>query len=118
VKVFLLSVIALLAILVGVYYGSFYVMPSITIINNSGVTIESAKVRLPNSNLDFGSVESVQKSTLHYYLSQNDGEYEYKFIFSDDVSIAGACGYLTKNEINKRVSITVTPNEVFCDLRI
>jgi hypothetical protein len=118
VKAVLLSAVMLLAILIGVYYGSFYIMPSITIINNSGVTIETGKVRLPRSNLDFGSIENGQKNTLHYSLTQADGEYEYKFIFSDDVSISGSCGYLTQNEINKRVSITVTTNKVVCDLRI
>lgn len=114
----LISVAVILAIAVFAYYGSFYVMPSITIVNNSGLSIETSKVRLPNSKLDFGKLENGHSNTIHYSLTQADGEYEYKFILSDESLIDGECGYLTQNEINKRVWITINEKEVVCDERI
>lgn len=114
----LFSVFVVIAIAVIAYYASFYVMPSITIVNNSGLTIETSKVRLPNSKLDFGSVETGHSNALYYSLNQADGEYQYEFIMSDDSVLDGECGYLTHSEINKRVLITINENEVVCNERI
>lgn len=114
----LFSAVVVIAIAIVAYFGSFYVMPSITLVNNSGMTIETSKVRLSKSKLDFGSVESGHSNTLYYSLNQVDGEYQYEFILSDDSVLDGKCGYLTHNEINKRVSITINENEVVCSERI
>ncbi|MFT6954761.1 MAG: hypothetical protein ACI9DS_002890, partial [Glaciecola sp.] len=115
VKIVLFSVIGVVATIIAIYYGSFYIMPSVTVINHSGAKINLFEISLPNSNLDFGPIEMGHKNTLHYSLSQADGVYRYRFITHDSVSLNGECGYLTQHEINKRVSITVTPNEVVCD---
>jgi hypothetical protein len=114
----LISSAVVLTIAISAYYGSFYVMPSITIFNNSGLTIIASKVTLPKSKLDFGALENGQSNTIHYSLTQADGEYVYEFMLSDKSLIDGKCGYLTDNEINKRVSITISENEVVCDVHI
>lgn len=114
-KVVLYLLAGAMLILVTAYYGTFYVMPSVTVINNSGTSIESATVNLPSSYLDFGPISHGKTNTIHYSLKQVDGIYEYSFDFADGESINGKCGYVTQNEINKRVSFIVSKKKVLCD---
>jgi hypothetical protein len=114
-KVVLYLVTGAMLILVAAYYGTFYVMPSVSIINNSGVGIESATIKLPSSHLDFGPISQGQTNTIHYSLQQADGIYDYNFDFADGESIHGKCGYVTQGEINKRVSLIISKQEVTCD---
>jgi hypothetical protein len=115
VKLITKLVIAMLTVLVVAYYGSAFVMPSITIVNNSGHTVEQIEIALPSSNLNFGSLMTGEQNTLHYTLRQNDGAYHYKFKHEDSSIFRGTCGYVTKNEIHKRVIITLKKNnEVVC----
>ena len=90
-------------------------MPSITVINNSGAEIESATINLPSSNLDFGPISDGQSNTLHYSLDQADGVYKYQFDFVDELLIEGECGYVTQDEINKRVSLIISSKDVVCN---
>ena len=91
---------------------TFYVMPSITIINNSKSKISSAKIALPSSNLDFGSIDNGESNVLHYDLSQpKDGSFRYHLTLSNGVEYQGVCGYVTSNEINKRVIITIRADQ-------
>ena len=107
-KIFYKSVLIASAALVLGYYASFFIMPSITIVNNSSATITSAHIGLPSSNLDFGSIPSGDSNTLHYDLSQaKDGVYRYHIKISEAVAYQDVCGYVTNNELNKRVVITV-----------
>jgi hypothetical protein len=101
-------------ILIAAYYGSFYVMPSISVVNNSGAHIKSMTVNLPSSHLDFGTISQGQTNTLHYSLDQADGVYEYQIGFADELSIQGKCGYVTQNEINKRVSLIIGSKDIVC----
>ncbi|TLU66157.1 hypothetical protein FE810_05405 [Thalassotalea litorea] len=99
---------SVVAILTALYCASFYILPSVKIVNNSGAEIAQAKVTLPSSQLDFGSISSGESNTLHYSLSQqHDGVYTYEFFSANSVAYRGSCGYVTSNEINKRVVITV-----------
>jgi hypothetical protein len=52
------------------HYGSVFVMPSITIVNNSGRITEQMKVTLPSSNLNFGALMNGEHNTLHYTLNK------------------------------------------------
>ena len=79
-KVVLYLVAGKMLILVAAYYGTFYVMPSVAVINNSGTSIESATVNLPSSYLDFGPILHGQTNTIHYSLQQADGIYEYSVV--------------------------------------
>lgn len=110
-KLFSKIVITFFIVLVVLYYGTRWVMPSITIVNDSGFTIKQAKVTLPSNNLDFGEIASDQKNTLHYALQQANGEYRYHIEFSAAEIISGNCGYVTTNEINKRAVITINKNK-------
>ncbi len=102
--------------IVALYYLSFFVTPSITVVNNSGNLIELAKVKLPNSHLDFGSIMKGETNTLHYALTQQGGEYQYTIMLNDNNVISGRCGYVTHSEIHKRVFLYVTPNhKVICE---
>jgi hypothetical protein len=116
-KVFMYIITGIILALLAVYYGSYYIMPSVTVINKSGVDIKSTIINLPNSNLDFGAFSQGQQNTIHYALAQSDGVYKYQFDFEDKPSIIGECGYVTQNQINKRVVITLTSKEVVCELR-
>jgi hypothetical protein len=92
-----------------------FVMPSITIINNSGVKIEQAEITLPANHLDFGTIANNQQNTLHYALNQSDGSYHYTFKLTGLSAISDNCGYVTQNEIHKRVFISINHNfEVIC----
>ena len=106
--------IGLIVILAAIYHLSFYVLPSISVENNSGVTITTAHVYLPASRLDYGSLAPNQKNTLHYMLKQPDGQYGFIFMLSNDALLEGTCGYVTNNEVHKRVTITVFKNRVVC----
>lgn len=109
-------VLSLLGVLVALYYLSFYLLPAVTIINNSAVDIAQADVDLPSSHLDFGAVASGELNRLHYDLTQQrEGQYRYKILFANSVEQQGSCGYLTHNEFHKRVVISVDADaKVYC----
>lgn len=111
------TVFSLLTLLIVIYYSSFYVLPSISIVNSSTVGIAQAEVDLPASHLDFGSIAGGSSNALHYSLTQpKDGVYSYTIKFTDSVEITGSCGYVTDNELNKRVVITVeTDYQIRCE---
>jgi hypothetical protein len=114
-KLIVKIVISMLVVIVVAYYGSAYVMPSITIVNKSGDVIEHVRVALPNSNLNFGTLMNGEENTLHYSLEQSSGVYNYRFKSKTQVVFSGSCGYVTKNEIHKRVIITLKRNnQVVC----
>ncbi|WP_440877331.1 hypothetical protein [Thalassotalea sp. PLHSN55] len=113
---------SLLLLVVG-YYSYLYVLPSVTVINHTNKTLIAANVSLPNSHLDFGDIASGQQNTIYYQLKQQDGEYHYNFILSDvsnftdltekpdkNTVLTGRCGYITDNEIHKRVVIELNPS--------
>jgi len=107
--------VSFFVVLIIAYYGSAFVMPSVTIKNNSGNEIKQIQVALPSSNLNFGSLIDSKQNTLHYSLKQNDGSYIYKFINESTDMFSGSCGYVTHNEFHKRVVITINKNnEVVC----
>ncbi|NOU49049.1 hypothetical protein HG263_00600 [Pseudoalteromonas sp. JBTF-M23] len=100
--------LSLVTLITALYFASFLILPSITIVNNSGATVTQAEIDIPSSHLDFGSISIGASNTLHYSLSQpKDGTYRYKVIIANSVAYHGNCGYVTNNEINKRVVITV-----------
>jgi hypothetical protein len=114
-KLFTKVIISILILIVVTYYGSAFVMPSVTIVNKSGDVIEQAVVTLPNSKLNFGALIDGEENTLHYSLEQSDGVYNYLFKNKSSVVFRGKCGYVTSYEINKRVVITFNKNnEVVC----
>ena len=103
--------VALLFLVIASYYLYFFINPSVTVINESDNIITKAIVSLPESRLNFGSIEYKQENTIHHSLSQNDGSYNYLFQI-DGKTITGTCGYLTSNEFNKRFVITVSKSNL------
>jgi len=99
---------------VAVYFLFRFSLPSVTIVNKSDSIILNARVELPNSGLDFGQVGSEEENTIHYSLEQSDGSYHYKFTLENGQLHSGACGYVTNNDINKRLIIKVYNKEVIC----
>jgi hypothetical protein len=112
-------VFSVLTLLVVLYYSSFYVLPSITIVNSSAVGVAQAEIDLPASHLDFGSIASGSSNALHYSLTQPlDGAYRYTIKFTDSVETQGSCGYVTDREFNKRVVISIkSEHQVSCEQR-
>ncbi len=102
--------ISIITFFVVAYFGSALVMPSVTIVNNSGDFIEQIEVALPSSNLDFGSLKNGEHNTLHYALEQNDGVYSYQFKREDLAVVRGTCGNVASYEFHKRVLITINKN--------
>ena len=98
-----------------IYSVGLYIMPSVTVINNSDVAIEKAEITLPSNKLDFGGIASKAHNTLYYSLEQGDGVYKYNFVLANKAVFNNFCGYVTQNEVNKRVVITVSNNKVVCN---
>lgn len=98
--------VSVIVLYTGAFYLYFFISPSVTIKNNSEYLITKAIVHLPNSRLNFAEIAQEQQNTIYYSLSQKDGSYEYVFSL-DGKSMSGSCGYITNNELNKRVVITV-----------
>ncbi|WP_018982640.1 hypothetical protein [Salinimonas chungwhensis] len=98
-----------------IYYAGFFILPSVTVINKTNADIQSIKIILPDSGLDFGSVLRRHQNTIHYSLQQTDGFYKYDITNLDGVVRSGTCGYVTNNEIHKRVLIQITEQDVICD---
>lgn len=118
-KLVIKVLVALSIILFGLYHLAFFIMPSVTFLNNSDSMVVSARVVLPNSSLDFGSVEAGGSNTIHYELGQADGAYIFKIVLGDKTRLDGSCGYITNSEINKRVVIELSPEaKVVCRERI
>lgn len=114
-KLLIKLLLAVMLVLISLYYISRYLLPSVTLINHSGLPLSEVKVSLPDSNLNFGAINPAGKNTIHYSLSQSDGEYRYQMTYSDSQTFSGSCGYLTNNEIHKRVTIIVYQgNKVVC----
>ncbi|BDY04674.1 hypothetical protein [Ferrimonas sp. YFM] len=98
-------IIAVMFVLFAAYKLNFFILPSVTVINGSEVIIKQATVTLPSSNLNFGLIDGAMENTIHYSLEQSDGVYRYQFDLLNDERIAGECGYVTSNEVHKRVRI-------------
>ncbi|MDE3272847.1 hypothetical protein [Pseudoalteromonas sp. G4] len=111
-------VLLIVTFLCGLYWLWFYVSPAITIVNNSGGDITHANIELPSSRLDFGEIKSGASNTLYYSLSQpRDGSYLYKIMTAHAITHQGSCGYVTNNELNKRLKIVITQdNRVLCEI--
>ncbi len=105
---------AAVLILAALYYGSFLIMPSITVSNDSDATIQSVHVTLPDSTLNFGSINRQQQNTIHYALHQSNGDYQYRVVDSNGAIRTGRCGSVMNNEIHKRVQIQVNKHDVIC----
>ncbi|GGA68968.1 hypothetical protein GCM10011369_08250 [Neiella marina] len=114
-KLVLKVVAVVVSAAVVLYHGYFYVLPSVTVINNADITISNARVELPNSGLDFGSIEAKGKNTIYYSLEQSDGQYQFHITMADGAILSGRCGYVTNSEIHKRVRLLVTADQVSCD---
>jgi hypothetical protein len=97
--------------MLGSYYLYFYISPSVTVKNESHNIITNVNVSLPESNLDFGSIEVGEGNTIYYSLSQSDGSFNYSFMIGNK-QISGFCGYMTNNEVNKRFVIAVSKSNV------
>ncbi|MBY0419770.1 MAG: hypothetical protein K2W88_17090 [Pararheinheimera sp.] len=110
-------VFSVVSLLVVIYYSSFYILPSITIVNGSAAEVAQAEIDLPGSHLDFGSIASGSSNALHYSVTQPlDGVYRYTVKFTDSVETLGSCGYVTDKEVNKRVVISIkSDKQVSCE---
>lgn len=110
-------VFTVIILLVVLYYSSFYVLPSITIVNGSAASLTQVEIDLPASHLDFGSMAKGASNTLHYALTQQkEGVYNYKIKVTDSVVYQGSCGYVTDNEFNKRVVIYIeSDHQIRCE---
>jgi len=106
------------SLLVAIYYGYMYILPSVTVVNQSGVAIMSSSIQLPNNYLDFGKINNKQQNTLYYSLSQQDGDYQYVFILENGEKVTGRCGYVTNNQIHLRATMIISQDlKVACKIK-
>jgi hypothetical protein len=90
-----------------------FILPSVTVVNGTGSNIESARVELPNSGLDFGEIGVGSENTIYYSLERMDGEYhQYQITIEGGPVLPGKCGDVTNNEIHKRLAIRVQESGV------
>lgn len=113
-KLALKIIASLILALFAAYHLYFFVLPSVTVINSSNSTVASARVELPNSGLDFGAIATNQSNTIHYALEQADGEYHYQIAVAGGAVLSGRCGYVTNNQIHKRITLQIKDKQVLC----
>lgn len=116
VKKSIISIVILLVLLLaslGIYLiGS----PEVVIVNQSSQNIDEVSVKLPSSRIVFGSIPPKSESTIYYSWSQAEGVYEYQVSFADGSSQTSQCGYVTHNEMGKRLTLIVHADlTVTCD---
>ncbi|MDF2177745.1 hypothetical protein P2G88_05735 [Aliiglaciecola sp. CAU 1673] len=105
-----LAILALTA-----YYGSAFILPSVTVENSSTFAIEEVRVELPSSGLNFGSIEPGQRNTLHYSLKQAEGVYQYQIKFKEAGVVKGTCAQVSDNQFHKRMLLEIKQaDEVRC----
>lgn len=114
-KLALKLTLAIAALLFAAYHAYFYALPSVTIVNNTAISISDARVSLPSSGLGFGEITANNQNSLYYALAQADGSYQYRITLADNTLITGSCGYVTANELHKRVVIIVNADRVHCE---
>jgi hypothetical protein len=108
VKIALIAGIILVGTALSGYFGYFYIMPNVTVVNASNRHVPSFTVTLPDSRLDFGSLNPDETNTIYYSIDQTDGYYSATVITTDGRQLSKTCGTVTGNEIHKRVNITLT----------
>lgn len=59
-------------------------MPRVVVENISGEAIKLVEVNLPSNKLVFDSMAVPGVHTIHYSLSQGDGTYKYRVVFSSN----------------------------------
>ena len=116
VKNSIIGIIALMVLLV-VFLGLYAIgSPEVVIANHSSQNVIEVIVKLPSNRIVFGSISPKSESTIFYSWSQAEGMYEYQVSFAGGLSQTGKCGYVTHNEIGKRLTLIVNANlTVTCD---
>ncbi|MFT5481908.1 MAG: hypothetical protein ACI9GW_000553 [Halieaceae bacterium] len=107
VKKFVLGIVVLLVIFaagLGIYaVGS----PEVVIVNRSSQNVNEVIVKLPSNRIVFGAIAPRSESTIFYSWSQSEGVYDYLVSFAHGLNRTGKCGYVTRHEIGKRLSLIV-----------
>lgn len=116
VKKLIIGVVVLLGLLtasIGVYLiGS----PEVVIVNRSSQNVNEVIVKMPSSQIVFGSIPPESESTIFYSWSQAEDMYEYQVSFADGSNRTAKCGYVTNHEIGKRLTLIVhADSTVTCD---
>ncbi len=100
---------------IAAFYIVLLVKPAITLVNSSGFELIQTSVKLPSNRLNFGVLGNEHNNTLYYDLAQpKDGVYQYHFVLEEGRVLQGECGYVTNNEVHKRLMITVHRSFVTC----
>jgi len=83
--------------------------------NLSAFTVREVVVQLPSNRIVFGEILPGSESTIYYSATQSDGVYSYSVDFVSAPRLVGSCGYVTNNEIGKRLRLVVeTEGRVGC----
>ena len=110
-KTILIILFTLIGTAIAGYFGYLYLLPNVTVINNSNVPITSFVIQLPGSRLDFGGIEPGAHNTIYYKLNQTDGSYQISTTLEGEKVLEKNCGYITNNELHKRVTVTLTQSQ-------
>lgn len=81
--------------------------PEIVVENASASTIREVVVELPSNRVVFGEIQPGSESTIYYSATQGDGVYAYSIEFAGAPKLVGSCGYVTGNEIGKRLHLVI-----------
>lgn len=85
----------------------FWVIPSVTIVNNADRIITSATLKLPNSTLSFDAIQAFAAVEIHHDLPLKDGTIHYLIMLNANEPLKGNCGYLTPSMYGEHWTITV-----------
>lgn len=111
----LLKIATLLGcVILTLYHLYFFILPSVTVVNFTQGEVNHAKIKLPNSGLDFGVIPFGTEQTIYYALAQTKGDYHYQFILENGVVLSGQCGKVANNEYHKRLQILIKDNHILC----
>lgn len=116
IKKLIIGIIVLLASLITGFGICSIGSPEIVFVNDSSQSISEVIVKLPSNRVVFGAVSPKSESTIYYSWTQADGVYEYQVLLPGGLNQSGRCGYVTQQEIGKRLTLIVhTDLTVTCE---
>lgn len=98
-----------------IYLGYFMIMPRVTIANDSGVALSSARVQLPDRQLSFDAVAPGQESTLYHGPVAMAGAYFYQVQLPSGEEHQSSCGNIKANALFLHMKIRLgADNQISC----
>jgi len=87
-------------------------LPTIAILNGSGVRVLDARITVSDTDLKFWTLGKGEDKQLSYSLFQKEGKYRYYFVLKNNITLSGECGYVKNLELLKSVIFLISDDKV------